>query len=169
MLDRIALHVSYLSFCHFTGKPPAFACHRTTPHTGVGIITYTICNVKTQGMDASSGKFSVDVSTFKYSMTIRKLYVVYWYFEYPVDVSILSIWVHPSQTQVPGVYHLSFTGLFHAENGHGVHADIVRITSTGKTEYLGRSSADSNEVSTFFSTGRLPYQAFIIFQSFFLN
>ena len=47
---------------------------------------------------------------------------------------------------------MSFTGLFHAENGHGVHADIVRITLTGETEYLGRSSADSNEVSTFFAT-----------------
>ena len=58
-------------------KPPAFACYRTTPHTGVGIITYTSCNVKNQGMDANSGKFSVDVGTFKYSMTIRKLYVVY--------------------------------------------------------------------------------------------
>ena len=70
----------------------------------------------------------------------------------PLDVSIFSISVYPSHSQAPGVYHLSFTGLFSAENGHGIHADIVRITLTGETEYLGRSSADSNEVSTFFST-----------------
>ena len=51
------------------------------------------------------------------------------------------------------MYHLSFTGLFHAENGHGVNADIVRKTSYGTVEYLGRSAADINEISTFFSSG----------------
>ena len=55
--------------------------------------------------------------------------------------------------QIPGVYHLSFTGLFHAENGHGVNADIVRKTPYGRVEYLGRSAADINEISTFFSSG----------------
>ena len=55
--------------------------------------------------------------------------------------------------QVPGVYHLSFTGLFHAENGHGVNADIVRVTKSGEKDYLGRASADINEISTFFSSG----------------
>ena len=51
------------------------------------------------------------------------------------------------------MYHLSFTGLFHAENGHGVNADIVRKTPYGRVEYLGRSAADINEISTFFSSG----------------
>ena len=55
--------------------------------------------------------------------------------------------------KVPGVYHLSFTGLFHAENGIGVNADIVHTTPSGRTEYLGRSAADINEISTFFSSG----------------
>ena len=54
------------------------------------------------------------------------------------------------------MYHLSFTGLFHAENGHGVNADIVRKTPYGKVEYLGRSAADINEISTFFSSGIFP-------------
>ena len=48
---------------------------------------------------------------------------------------------------------MSFTGLFHAENGHGLNADLVRKTPYGRVEYLGRSAADINEISTFFSSG----------------
>ena len=66
---------------------------------------------------------------------------------------MLGIIISCFDIQVPGVYHLSFTGLFHAENGHGVNADIVRVTPSGKTDYLGRSAADINEISTFFSSG----------------
>ena len=47
------------------------------------------------------------------------------------------------------MYHLSFTGLFHAENGHGVSADIIREAAAGTTEHLGRSFADSNEKGVF--------------------
>ena len=47
------------------------------------------------------------------------------------------------------------------ENGHGVNADIIRTTNTGITEFLGRSSADINEISTFFSSGNLHYNHII--------
>ena len=43
--------------------------------------------------------------------------------------------------------------MFHAENGHGINADIIRVTPSGRTEYLGRAAADINEISTFFSSG----------------
>ena len=51
------------------------------------------------------------------------------------------------------MYQISFTGMFHAENGHGINADIIRVTPSGRTEYLGRAAADINEISTFFSSG----------------
>ena len=38
---------------------------------------------------------------------------------------------------------------------------IARITDSGITEYLGRSSADINEISTFFSSGNLHYNHII--------
>ena len=47
-----------------------------------------------------------------------------------------------------------------------MNADIIRITNTGITEFLGRSSADINEISTFFSSGNLHYNH-IIFNSLF--
>ena len=49
----------------------------------------------------------------------------------------------------PGVYRLSFTGLFNAENGHRVTADIVRKRS-GRLDFLGRSSAETNEAGAVF-------------------
>ena len=87
----------------------------------------------------------------------------------PLDVSIFSISVYPSHLQAPGVYHLSFTGLFYAKNGKSVHAQIVRMNSTGIIEYLGYLSAVTNEVSTSVSTGRLPYQPSNIRQSTFVK
>ena len=47
--------------------------------------------------------------------------------------------------QTPGIYHLSFTGLFHAENGHGITADIVKESRGGVKTHLGRSTTDVDE------------------------
>jgi len=47
---------------------------------------------------------------------------------------------------VPGVYHFSFTGLFHALNGHGINADIIREQGN-KVWHLGTSKTDTNENS----------------------
>ena len=44
-------------------KPPSFACHRTKPFTQQGTITYTTCNVRNNGMNARTGKFTVQVNT----------------------------------------------------------------------------------------------------------
>lgn len=52
----------------------------------------------------------------------------------------------------PGIYHFSFTGLFHALNGHGLNADIIKRTGRSETN-LGRSRADTNEIATFFTKG----------------
>ncbi|CAB4067432.1 unnamed protein product [Lepeophtheirus salmonis] len=52
--------------------------------------------------------------------------------------------------QIPGVYKISFTGLFKAVNGHAVNADIIKKTFGGRFEFLGRSSADTNEIGTIF-------------------
>ena len=49
--------------------------------------------------------------------------------------------------QQAGVYQVSFTGLFHAENGHGVTADIVMKNKSGGVTHLGRSTADIGENS----------------------
>ena len=49
--------------------------------------------------------------------------------------------------QESGIYHISFTGLFHAESGHGLSADIVKKTKNGQTKHLGRSTADIGENS----------------------
>ena len=46
-----------------------------------------------------------------------------------------------------GVYQISFTGLFHAENGHGVTADVVKKHANGDITHLGRSTADIDENS----------------------
>ncbi len=54
--------------------------------------------------------------------------------------------------KVPGIYHLSFTGLFHAYQGHGLNADII-LRRAGRDRPLGRSSADTNEKATFLTEG----------------
>ena len=64
---------------------------------------------------------------------------------------------------------MSFTGLFHAENGHGLNADLVRKTPYGRVEYLGRSAADINEISTFFSSGNTSSLQFEFNQIFNLQ
>ena len=46
-----------------------------------------------------------------------------------------------------GVYQISFTGLFHAENGHGVTADVVKKHASGDITHLGRSTGDIDENS----------------------
>ena len=46
--------------------------------------------------------------------------------------------------QVPGVYHFSFTGLFHALNGHGINAHIIWERGR-EVRHLGSSKADTNE------------------------
>ena len=55
--------------------------------------------------------------------------------------------------------------MFHAENGHGVNIDIVRVTPFGRTEYLGRAAADINEISTFFSSGNDYFHEIIFYTS----
>merc|ERR1719270_3342569 len=45
---------------------------------------------------------------------------------------------------VPGVYHFSFTGLFHALNGHGINAHIIWERGNS-VRHLGSSKADTNE------------------------
>ena len=52
----------------------------------------------------------------------------------------------------PGIYHFSFTGLFHSLNGHGLNADIIKRTGKSET-HLGRSRTDMNEIATFLTRG----------------
>ncbi len=47
----------------FIEKPPAFACYKNTPHTREATIKYTRCNVQTDGMNPSTGIFTVKVGT----------------------------------------------------------------------------------------------------------
>ena len=55
-------------FYAITESPPAFACHKTESHTIEGRITYNGCNVRTIGMDANSGIFTVKVSILELSV-----------------------------------------------------------------------------------------------------
>ena len=55
-------------FYALTESPPAFACHKTESHTIEGRITYNGCNVRTIGMDANSGIFTVKVSILELSV-----------------------------------------------------------------------------------------------------
>ena len=48
--------------------------------------------------------------------------------------------------QIPGIYHFSFTGLFHALNGHGINAHIIR-ERRNNVQHLGSSKTDTNENS----------------------
>ena len=66
--------------------------------------------------------------------------------------------------QVPGIYHISFTGLFHALQGHGLNADII-LNRNGKETPLGRSSADTNEKATFLTEGNTTNNLIIFFAS----
>jgi hypothetical protein len=43
----------------FEGHPPAFACHRDDPFAQEGIVTFTSCNVLTDGMNPATGIFTV--------------------------------------------------------------------------------------------------------------
>ena len=52
---------TYSNFAIDTGNPPSFACHRSTPNNVAGIITYTGCNLQTNGMDPKTGVFTVEV------------------------------------------------------------------------------------------------------------
>lgn len=46
--------------------------------------------------------------------------------------------------QVPGIYHFSFTGLFFADNGHGLSAHIMRQRGSS-IKHLATSKADTDE------------------------
>ncbi len=47
---------------HFSlGTPPAFSCYRSSPQWNEGVITYTKCNVRADGMNRNSGVFTVTV------------------------------------------------------------------------------------------------------------
>ncbi|TRY74944.1 hypothetical protein TCAL_01261 [Tigriopus californicus] len=94
-----------------TGRPVAFACYKSSPHWNEGIVTYTRCNIPTEGMDRESGTFKV---------------------------------------KKQGVYRLSFTGLFNAQNGHRVTADIMRRNRNNVLDFLGRSAAETNEAGAVF-------------------
>ena len=58
-------------FYAITESPPAFACHKTESHTIEGRITYNGCNVRTIGMDANSGIFTVKVSIIDYFSVVE--------------------------------------------------------------------------------------------------
>ena len=58
----------FILFYVLTESPPAFACHKTESHTIEGRITYNGCNVRTIGMDANSGIFTVKVSILELSV-----------------------------------------------------------------------------------------------------
>ena len=58
-------------FYAITESPPAFACHKTESHTIEGRITYNGCNVRTIGMDANSGIFTVKVSILDYFSVVE--------------------------------------------------------------------------------------------------
>lgn len=96
---------------HFIGRPIAFACYKSSPHWNEGVVTYTRCNIPTEGMDKSTGNFHVKKA---------------------------------------GVYRLSFTGLFNAQNGHRVTADIMRRNKNNVLDFLGRSAAETNEAGALF-------------------
>ncbi len=50
---------------------------------------------------------------------------------------------------MPGIYRLSFTGLFNAQNGHRVTADLIRQTSKNVIDFLGRAAAEVEESGVF--------------------
>ena len=49
-------------------KPPSFACHRTTPFTEQGTITYSSCNVRNKAMNARTGIFTVEVNIIMFDI-----------------------------------------------------------------------------------------------------
>ena len=61
----------FFLFHVLTESPPAFACHKTESHTIEGRITYNGCNVRTIGMDANSGIFTVKVSILDYFSVVE--------------------------------------------------------------------------------------------------
>ncbi len=73
---------------------------------------------------------------------------------------------------MPGIYRLSFTGLFNAQNGHRVTADLIRQTSKNVIDFLGRAAAEVEESGVFgrrehphtlystYSTGHVMHRVF---------
>ena len=61
--------------------------------------------------------------------------------------------------QESGIYHFSFTGLFQALNGHGVHANIIKLLPDNRNGLrktninLGHTTLDVDEVSTILNLG----------------
>ncbi len=46
-------------FFYQTGRPPAFSCYKSSPQWNEGVVSYTRCNIVTEGMDRNSGVFTV--------------------------------------------------------------------------------------------------------------
>ncbi len=58
----VVLTVVLTALCNFfLGTPPAFSCYRSSPQWNEGVITYTKCNVRADGMNRNSGVFTVTV------------------------------------------------------------------------------------------------------------
>ena len=55
------LFTSHLNVYILAGRPPAFACHKTSPNTRNSVITYDDCKVETNGMNPRTGIFTVKV------------------------------------------------------------------------------------------------------------
>ena len=68
----LSLSNEFTYFYFIVEKPPSFACHRTTPHTREGIITYSSCNIQNNGMNARTGKFTVQVSISQHHVQKKK-------------------------------------------------------------------------------------------------
>ena len=121
----------YILFLFYTDKRPAFSCYRTSSHNSIGTVTYhgkykKYCDLSVIGITA------LHLTNLPGCHMTSK----------GMDPSSGIFTAHEG-----GVYQISFTGLFHAENGHGVTADVVKKHANGDITHLGRSTADIDENS----------------------